>query len=205
VFERLNTGSVQLTAQELRHGIYHGSLIDLIESLAKEPAWKRVTRIKSDKRMKRSELVLRFIALSEDLDGYFKPLSGFLNKFAEDHQNPTHDRLTEYKSRFLRTLNVVDTLYGDLAFRPFDASFKAQNALNAALFDAQMVAAFRVNPDISDFNMRMRTSLLGATAEVLADPDFKKTIGAGTSSKTSVMRRIDQYTDFLRAHFDGVR
>jgi len=33
VFERLNTGSVKLNPQELRHGIYNGSFMDLIEKL----------------------------------------------------------------------------------------------------------------------------------------------------------------------------
>lgn len=68
VFERLNTGSVQLTPQELRHGIYHGQLIDLVESLSQYETWKNLTKIKTDKRMKRSELVLRFLAMSHNLD-----------------------------------------------------------------------------------------------------------------------------------------
>ena len=35
VFERLNSGAVQLEAQELRNAVYRGKFNDLIKSLAK--------------------------------------------------------------------------------------------------------------------------------------------------------------------------
>lgn len=198
VFERLNTGSVQLTPQELRHGIYHGSLIDRVEKISKNPKWKNLTRIRQDKRMKRSELVLRFIAMANDLDNYFKPLSGFLNNFADRYQNASEERLDNWENEFLEAVERMDILYGQLSFRPFDKEFRAQNAINTALFDAQMVAVFRVKPSTKGFNRRRQEKLWRATAELFEDTDFARTIGAGTSSKTSVIRRIDKYTRFLK-------
>lgn len=203
VFERLNTGSVQLTAQELRHGIYHGALIDLVEKLSKNETWKEITRIKQDKRMKRAELVLRFLALSHDLDNYEKPLSGFLNSFAESNQNASSNELASYEQDFISAVDKMKVLYGNLSFRPFDINYKAQNAINAALFDAQMVAVHQLKPDVSNFNARMRESLWMRTAELFEDPEFRKTIGSGTSAKSSVIRRISMYTHFLNAQLGG--
>ena len=37
IFERLNTGAVKLSAQELRHGIYHGKLIDWLDRVGRDP------------------------------------------------------------------------------------------------------------------------------------------------------------------------
>ena len=197
VFERLNTGSVQLTAQELRHGIYHGKLINLIETLSRNDIWKKITRIKQDKRMKRAELVLRFLALAHELNEYEKPLSGFLNNFAEKYQNPNQKCLDEFSNHFLNAVKKMDTLYGELSFRPFDKSLKAQNAINAALFDAQMVAIYKVNPNVNNFNAKKRETLLDNTAKLFENQDFRKTIGAGTSAKTSVLKRINMFTEFI--------
>lgn len=201
VFERLNTGSVQLTPQELRHGIYHGKLIDLVEDLAKTPDWREITRIKTDKRMKRSELVLRFLAMANDLDNYFKPLSGFLNEFSEKYQNPDPDLLNKFEQDFLHAVDVMSRLYGNKSFRPFDRDYKTQNALNAALFDAQMVAVYRLKIDPSQINERKKEQVWQGTAELFEDDSFKRTIGAGTSSKTSVVRRIERFTKFLSQFF----
>lgn len=203
VFERLNTGSVQLTPQELRHGIYHGALIDLVEKLSKDDAWKEITRIKQDTRMKRAELVLRFIALAHDLQRYEKPLSSFLNSFTESNQNPPQAVLEGYRQDFLRAVRAMRTLYGNLSFRPFDKEHKAQNAINAALFDAQMVAVHTINPDLSNFSARKRDRLLESTANFFEDAAFRKTIGSGTSSKSSVLRRISMYTEFLKEQLGG--
>lgn len=203
VFERLNTGSVQLTAQELRHGIYHGTLINLVEKLSRDETWKEITRIKQDKRMKRAELVLRFIALAHNIRNYEKPLSSFLNSFAESNQNPSQATLERYEQDFIRAVQTMKTLYGSLSFRPFDRQHKAQNAINAALFDAQMVAVNTVDPDLSSFNARKRDRLWEQTAELFEDSTFRKTIGAGTSAKSSVLRRISKYTEFLKEQLGG--
>lgn len=198
VFERLNTGSVQLTPQELRHGIYHGPLVNKIEELSQHPKWKKLTRIKQDKRMKRSELVLRFLAMANDLDNYFKPLSGFLNQFAEENRSPSAKQIQQWEDDFVFAVEVLETLYEDHAFRPFDEQFHAQNAINTALFDAQMVAVHRLKPDVTNFNQRKRERLWSATVRLFNDQTFARTIGAGTSAKTSVLRRIDKFTKFLK-------
>jgi hypothetical protein len=62
VFERINSGAAKLTAQELRHGVYYGPLIVAADHLAASKLWRDVTRIREDKRMRASELVLRFWA-----------------------------------------------------------------------------------------------------------------------------------------------
>jgi hypothetical protein len=56
VFERLNTGSVKLNAQELRHGLNHGEFMKMIDSLTKYEKWRKAVGIRSDKRMKSAEL-----------------------------------------------------------------------------------------------------------------------------------------------------
>ncbi len=56
VFERLNSGAVRLTPQELRHGIYHGDAIRLAIDCAKDRAFQRMVNVSQNKRMKLEEL-----------------------------------------------------------------------------------------------------------------------------------------------------
>jgi len=87
VFERLNTGSVKLNGQELRHGINHGELMRQIDALAKVDRWKSLSGIKNDKRMKGAELILRYFAFRHWRASYSKPLSGFLDTFRVRFEN----------------------------------------------------------------------------------------------------------------------
>ncbi|HAM0207485.1 TPA: DUF262 domain-containing protein, partial [Escherichia coli] len=87
VFERINTGAVQLNPQEVRHGVYHGPLFTMIDEISEEKVWRDLTGIKNDTRMKNNELILRAFALSYSVTPYKKPLKKFLNDFSSEKQN----------------------------------------------------------------------------------------------------------------------
>ena len=59
----------------------------LIDELVKDKTWKKLIHIKDDKRMKSEELILRFFALTKNLENYQKPLSNFLNNYCEKNKN----------------------------------------------------------------------------------------------------------------------
>jgi uncharacterized protein with ParB-like and HNH nuclease domain len=116
VFERLNTGAVKLTAQELRHGIYHGDMIKMTEGLAKNKRFAELIDIKHNKRMKLDELVLRYIAFRFFLPTYKKPLAGFLNTVCDSNRalDETHRR--KYAEDFESAVKTAALLYGKYAW-----------------------------------------------------------------------------------------
>jgi hypothetical protein len=68
IFERLNSGSVQLNDQELRNCIYRGRFNVAIREMAKDPDFMAICGLKSqDIRMRDIDLVLRFWVLSHKL------------------------------------------------------------------------------------------------------------------------------------------
>ena len=97
VFERLNTGSIKLNPQELRHGINFGYLMEQIDTLTKFDKWQKAVGIKSDKRMKSGELILRYFAFRHNRTKYSKPLSSFLGCVDKVAQ-PQSDRNEVHKS-----------------------------------------------------------------------------------------------------------
>lgn len=86
IFERLNTGSVKLEAQELRNATARGPFNELIKVLAEFPAFRALIQIKGSnpednpkvQKMEDAELVLRFFALKE---GKFRQLKKDLKIF----------------------------------------------------------------------------------------------------------------------------
>lgn len=79
VFERLNTGGLALNAQEIRNAIYHGRLNDLLKELERGEKFRSCLATKRPRRrMVDRELVLRFLALRDDLENYRTPLIRFL-------------------------------------------------------------------------------------------------------------------------------
>ena len=49
IFERLNSGSIKLTMQELRNALFNGNLNSLCKELSKEPNFRRLLQIKGNK------------------------------------------------------------------------------------------------------------------------------------------------------------
>lgn len=95
-FERLNTGAVELSAQELRHGLYHGRFVEWVGQTAKNQQWRGLVRAGNNKRMKAEEFLVRFLAFHTDLENYEKPLANFLNTFTELNREAPEGTLDDF-------------------------------------------------------------------------------------------------------------
>jgi hypothetical protein len=200
VFERLNTGAVKLSAQELRHGLYHGRFMKWVDKTAKQKTWHELIHAKSNKRMKAEEFLVRFLALYYEFDNYQKPLAGFLNSFSERYRDASDAQLESFENIFQRAAKGVATLFGDLAFKIFDYRHEKRviSAFNAALFDAQMLAASRV--DIGSFDVARRTQLIAELGELLYDEEFQKSVARATSDEAQIKLRTKMLSDLVRKY-----
>ena len=83
IYERLNTGSILLNAQELRNSIYRGPLNRLLHELVRDLTFRSVMGTKAPRnRMVDEEIILRFFALQSRLDTYRPSLKRFLNEYS---------------------------------------------------------------------------------------------------------------------------
>lgn len=180
VFERLNTGGLQLQPQEIRSAIYSGPFVALLKELNDLPAWRNVYGNRST-RLKDQEFILRFFAMYLFRDYYKKPLKGFLNTYMAKNKNlQIHgkDLLTEV---FIRTISYVDDLLGRKAFRPI-------RAMNASVFDSIMVGVAEMLenssklPDEEDF--------LKAYNSLLSNPEYLQVTTDATSDEPVVQKRM---------------
>lgn len=199
VFERLNTGSVKLNPQELRHGIYHGPLVTFIEKLAEDRIWMDLTSMHKDKRMRSEELILRFISLYEDFEAYKKPFVTYLNQFCDTHRSTSKGQLSNWKDAFEQSVDAINRIYGNLAFKVYDVDAKVKKTFNAALFDAQMVSFARLSSKGRQALVAKRDVVVAATTILLSDEKFRDSVVAHTSDEGFVKYRINAFTNMLKA------
>lgn len=83
LFERLNTGGIKLTDQEIRGCVFHGRFNDFISELTQNQHFNAVVNLPNAKLKDgtKSELVLRFFAYKNDRDRFEHSVVGFLNDY----------------------------------------------------------------------------------------------------------------------------
>jgi uncharacterized protein with ParB-like and HNH nuclease domain len=81
VFERINTGGIRLSPQEIRNCISLGPFTDMVKALNHYESWRGVFGAVNN-RSKDEELIVRFFALYVDESIYEQPMNKFLNDFS---------------------------------------------------------------------------------------------------------------------------
>ncbi len=191
IFERLNTGGVNLQPQEIRVALYHGELVRVLRELNDNTAWRALWGAKS-KRLKDIELILRFFAFYYQAAKYKSPMKDFLNHYMAANRHLERQSEKQLRDLFEKTVSVIQKNIGPRAFRPI-------RAVNAAVIDSLMVGvAKRIfeKGDIKNASlMKEQYDKLMKTKEYLA------AIETGTSQEANVQTRLRHAQDIFR----GVR
>lgn len=133
IFERLNTGGVKLSPQEIRNCIYHGDLQKVIEKLANNSSFKSYFAIDS-KRKKDQEIILRLFSLANNYSEYSGNMKEFLNEYMDTNRNENETLLDKEIKIFNETLNIITSLREEI--------FKPKGNLNLGILDAVFVGTF---------------------------------------------------------------
>lgn len=197
VFERLNSGSVKLNPQELRHGLYFGDAIQLAAKLVQSSNFLELLDIRIDKRMKAEELIMRFLALSHDFDNYKKPLAGFINAFVDTRRTMSPAEAEKFGVFFTSTLSKVRELFGDLAFKIFSRTKVVESKFNAALYDAEMVAVAQLQAERIKLNIASKTVQDRLAHLFTEDEAFRRSISVATSDEQQVRLRVQKIKSIL--------
>ncbi len=179
IFERLNTGGLQLRPQEIRACIYEGPFNELLDELNKNTEWRTIFG-KENERKKDQEFILRFFAFLFMRDGYVKPLKEFMNLYMARNRNfelQAKDELTEI---FSRTVSFVAQSLGKKAFRPI-------SAMNASIFDSVMVG---IANRLEKGAIIDQQEFINKYSDLLSIDDYIKSTTDATSDLPVVDKRI---------------
>jgi len=117
LFERLNTGGVSLSKQEIRDCVYQGPFAEKLDELASTPDFRTVVSL-TNKQMKDGtieECVLRFFAFLERYQEFHHSVTDFLNDYMEDASR-SFDRALE--DEFRRTFRELRNCFPSGIRRP---------------------------------------------------------------------------------------
>jgi hypothetical protein len=113
LFDRINTGSKVANKAEIRRGALGGAFLDLVIALAKDPIFTSLAPVspKQLKEREREELITRFFAYSDGLDGYRDRVAPFLFSYTKrmnDHFKQEPKEIETYRERFRATMAFIE-------------------------------------------------------------------------------------------------
>lgn len=178
IYERLNSGGRKLTPQEIRTAVFHGKLLENIDTLNQYPNWRKIYG-STNERMKDEELILRFFAMLENYEIYKAPMTEFISLFCKKHRNDKNGKIAHYSDLFKRCCDLFVLLP-----RPF----RLANALNVAFFEAAMVGLA-----IALMNDKQPTfeQLQSSYNSLKLNDDFLSAISSSTGNPVSLRKRIE--------------
>lgn len=186
LFERLNTGGVKLSDQEIRSCVYRGAFNDLIKKLATDSNFLKITK-KPEKAFSdgtMEELVLRFFAYYYDRSSFSHDVKNFLNEYMGKNDNKN---LLDMELMFRNVCQILSELpYGvvKVANRR-NTSTVMWEAVTVGLADALATGKKQFNLD--DFY------------EWVNEPEFVRCVTGATNSANMLNSRINYARDmFLR-------
>jgi Protein of unknown function DUF262 len=186
LFERLNTGGIELTDQEIRECVFRGTFMDLLSELAQSEAFKTLVRLPSArwKDGTPQEMILRFFAYTEGYLTFDHLVGEFLGSFTKyAHGAP---QIETRRRQFFSTFGLLERTF------PHGITTRAGRT-PIVLFEALTAGAalaLEENPNIT----QVRETSWVESAELRS-----LTTGA-TNSKPRVQKRIELCRDQFLAN-----
>jgi hypothetical protein len=199
IFSRVNTGGMQLTAQEIRHALTQGKVTKWLANLAHGQAFVSATDGAIDhRRMEDRELAIRALAFQAfgvqeyrefaELDRFLLYAMGEFNAFPDS-------RLHQIGAKFESSLTKVLKIFGRYSFRKFYERNGRRSPINKALFEVWVNCVseyddsvlFQKKDKIIEQFLRLTNS----------DEIFLRSISTSTGSPTAVETRFQKIKELL--------
>jgi uncharacterized protein with ParB-like and HNH nuclease domain len=192
VFNRLNTGGVNLKPQEIRTSMYHSEFYETLYRANTLKTWRRIlANEEPDLHMKDVEVLLRGFAMLVDGEKYAPSMVKFLNQFSRKCRSHT-GQYNEYLS------NLLSSFLESCASLPENAFLNKKNGrFNVALYEATFAAVCR-----SAFSERRLLRGIVSTeqlAQLESDPEFQQALIEGTTQTRNVTTRLNRAKSMLDA------
>jgi hypothetical protein len=196
VFDRLNSNSVKLNRQELRNSLYRGKVNNLVKELSKNETFLKIRRARDlEKRMNDCEMILRFFALHFNQHNYQGKLSIFLDSYLQLGMKANSQSIDEHREVFLKTLKVVDTVFGENAFRRYDDDNNMWKAsINRAIYDMVMLYFTKLRPECA---VQYKDKIISEFKNLFKNPVFEDSIANQPEKISQMQARLDIWRDSL--------
>ncbi len=179
MFNRLNTGGINLTPQEVRSSLYHSKFYDELFRLNLDGRWRAlIGQSEPDLHMRDIEVLLRGIAMWLEGDTYAPSMVKFLNRFSKTAQSFDTSRIAEITAKVDWFLNACKDV-------PRSAFLTRQQRFSLPLFEAIFAAACASKKLGEDWRLE-----LDQVQEVANDESFLSHSSEQTTNTSHVKGRI---------------
>ncbi len=199
IFQRINTGGLQLTPQEIRQALYGGQATELIKELAETREFLEATQDSiSTKRMADREYVNRFIAFTE-LD-YQADYKGNIDQFLikglkKVNSYKDKKQIKRIRDSFIQTMKYSQCIFGRYAFRKYNEEMR-RGPINKALFESWSLVLSELDAEQLESLVKQKEKVISKFGKLLQKPSFSQDLKAGDSN--SVARRIDAISKLVK-------
>jgi len=192
VFNRLNTGGVNLRPQEIRTSMYHSGFYNMLYRVNQDQRWRKLLKDgEPDIHMKDIEVLLRGFAMLIEGRKYAPSLVRFLNQFSRKSETSTDDQNLYLEKLFLSFLDACKDL-------PDDAFINVRNSrFNMALFEATFSATCK--DAFANRRVLIGTVNSNELRKLAEDTKFLDASFEGTTRTANVSIRLNRAEELLMA------
>ena len=213
VFERLNTGGVELENQEIRHCIYHNAFDDLLIELSRHPSMRRAWKLplyspEEDNKpsdvlltdshfckMRDVEFVLRFFALRH-ANQYRGGMQTFLDQYMVRSRRFGDEDVRQLRDIFRGAIELADGIYGESLFRPWNPKKNQWAPLPQIAYADSIMVGLSGMLDHKSRLLERRGEIVESTRQlVISQPPG--TFTGQRNTKEAVKGRIKAYKDMI--------
>lgn len=189
IFNRLNSGGMNLTPQEIRRCMFDSKFYDLLYKTNTEERWRDLVGAQiPDIHMKDVEILLRGFAMLMRGDSYRPSMVKFLNGFSTDARSFDDDKVARLES-------LLDSFLGSCKDLPSDAFHSIQGRFSPMIFESVFVAACH-EPYLQGQQVAGGISLDSLNA-LKADSDFRSATQSRTTAAVNVNKRLSRAKDII--------
>ena len=184
IFNRLNTGGINLKPQEIRTSLYHSPFYEMLYRINLDPRWRDLLGVaEPDLHMKDIEILLRAFAMVMCGNEYKPSMTKFLNLTSKRSETLSYEKVQYLEQLFDSFLNACK----NLPLKPFTGyQTKVNISFIDAIFAAQCTEAFRNKsldvPEVVPEKLRL----------LKGDQDFEKATQFDTASTANVAKRLER-------------
>ncbi len=202
IFERINIGSTNLNAQEIRNCVYaRGESAEGLKLLAELALNKdfadMVNKKILEKRMKDEELILRFLSYYiKGINNYTGSMTRFLNDTL-DNYSAYKQNLARVKEDFSRAMKYIIDFFGKEAFIINHKSTQ----INFALFDVLSVYFAKKDKIFLDKN---KVAIISTYNELINNnSEYRISLTANSSTKNNTYTRFNVWKKHILEKISG--
>lgn len=189
VFERLNTGGMELSPHEIRNALHPSLFNNVINKLAENNIYKKMINNTEDEliRMEDRELIIRFFAFKSAIaTDYKRGIKVTLDTYAIHAKNFNASQVNYAEEYFLAVIHHVYKLYGENAFKK-----SSKGKFEKMIFDTVMIAISKLIDEDKNLNSLLIKGAVNSSKKYGLIKKYKEEFNGKYTALVNVKTRVD--------------